>query len=468
MKLKIPAYIIAALSLIYLAFIVAYQLKYPQLTWDWDRIDTGRMNFPENFLWGVATAAHQVEGNNTNNQWYAWEHALDESGNPRVEKGAKSGLACDHWNRYPTDIGLMKELGVKAYRFSVEWSRIEPRQGFFDTAAIRHYQDVCDSLLKHNIKPVVTLHHFTNPIWFEELGAFEKSENVKYFTAFVEEIFPALQDRVDLWCTINEPAVYTVDGYFTTLSPPGKTNTALAAVVLRNLLEAHVQAYHTIKSLPGGEDAKVGMVKNMTQFDPYNKWNMGDWFVASTVYKIFNSSIIGFLKTGNYEFNMPFEVKMNEYNPDAINTLDFIGLNYYSHYYYKFSFDQEALFDPHYKKDDIMTDMDYAFYPEGFYRAVRTLSQFGVPIFVTENGIADAKDDRRALFIQRYLYALSEAIKEGYDLKGYFYWSLMDNFEWSFGFEKEFGLYSVDRDTQERTLKKGASQYQRIIREFSK
>jgi len=229
-----------------------------------------------------------------------------------------------------------------------------------------------------------------------------------------------------------------------------------------------VQAYHKIKSLPGGEDAKVGMVKNMTQFDPFNKWSIGDWFVASTVYKIFNSSIIGFLKTGNYEFNMPFEVKMKEHYPDAINTLDFIGLNYYSHYYYKFSFDQDKLFDPHYKKDDIMTDMDYAFYPEGFYRAVQTLSQFGVPIFVTENGVADAKDDRRALFIQRYLYALSEAIKEGHDVKGYFYWSLMDNFEWSFGFEKEFGLYSVNRDTQDRTLKNGARQYQNIVREFSR
>ena len=179
----------------------------------------------------------------------------------------------------------MKELGVKAYRFSVEWSRVEPQQGIFDPAAIRHYQDVCDSLLRHNIRPVVTLHHFTNPIWFEEMGAFEKRENVKYFIAFVEKIFPALKDRVDMWCTINEPAVYTVDGYFTTLSPPGKSNTALAAVVLRNLLEAHVQAYHKIKSLPGGEETKVGMVKNMTQFDPFNKWSIGDWFVASTVIK---------------------------------------------------------------------------------------------------------------------------------------------------------------------------------------
>ena len=467
MKLKIPGIIAVVLVAIYFAFIISYQSKYPQLKWDWNKVDTENMNFPENFLWGVATAAHQVEGNNTNNQWFAWENSVDENGKPRVEGGQKSGEACDHWNRYPTDIRLMKELGVKAYRFSIEWSRIEPQPGVFDPAAISHYQDVCDSLIKHHIKPVVTLHHFTNPIWFEEMGAFEKRENVKYFTAFVEKIFPALKDRVDLWCTINEPAVYTVDGYFTTLSPPGKSDPALAAVVLRNLLEAHVQAYHKIKSMPGGENVQVGIVKNMTQFDPYNKWSIGDWFVASTVYKIFNTSILDFLKTGNYKFNMPFEVKMEEQNPDAINTLDFIGLNYYSHYYYKFSFDQEKLFDPHYKKDDLMTDMDYAFYPEGLYRAVQTLSLFGVPIFVTENGIADARDDRRALFIQRYIYALSQAIKDGDDVKGYFYWSLLDNFEWSFGFDKEFGLYSVNPDTQARTLKKGAKQYQTIVKEFS-
>lgn len=468
MKNKLIIVIISGLVIVYFIIIFSYQAKYPQLKWDWSKIDTEELQFPEDFLWGVSTAAHQVEGNNTNNQWYVWENSLDENGKPRVEGGQQSGLACDHWNRYPEDIQLMNDLGVKAYRFSVEWSRIEPQKGVFDTVAIRHYQNVCDSLIANGIQPVVTLHHFTNPIWFEEMGAFEKRENVKYFIEFVERIFPALQDRVDMWCTINEPAVYTVDGYFTTMSPPGKSDPALAAIVLRNLLEAHVQAYHKIKSLPGGKNAKVGIVKNMTQFDPYNKWNLGDWFVASTVYKIFNSSILRFLKTGNYKFKMPFEVKMEENNPDAVHTLDFIGLNYYSHYYYKFTFDQDKLFDPHYKKDDVMTDMDYAFYPEGFYRAVQTLSQFGVPIFVTENGIADSKDDRRALFIKRYLYALSKAIKDGYDVKGYFYWSLLDNFEWSYGYDKQFGLYSVDPVTQKRTLKEGAKQFQQIVKEFSR
>jgi beta-glucosidase len=468
MKNKFIIIIISILMVSYFIIVFSCQLKYPQMKWDWNKIDTENIYFPKDFLWGVSTAAHQVEGNNTNNQWYVWENSVDENGKPRVEGGQKSGIACDHWNRYPEDIRLMKELGVKAYRFSVEWSRIEPQKGVFDSAAIRHYQDVCDSLIENDIQPMVTLHHFTNPIWFEEMGAFEERENIKYFVEFVEKIFPALQDRVGMWCTINEPAVYTVDGYFTSLSPPGKSDPALAAMVLRNLLEAHVQAYHKIKSLPGGENARIGIVKNMTQFDPYDKWNPADWFVASTVYKIFNESILGFLKTGEYKFKLPFEVNMMDHNPEAVNTLDFIGLNYYSHYYYRFTFDQEKIFEPHYKTGDIMTDMDYAFYPEGIYRAVQTLSQFNVPIYVTENGIADAKDDRRALFISRYLYAISKAIKDGYDVKGYFYWSLLDNFEWSFGYDKQFGLYSVDPETQERTLKEGAKQYQKIVKGFSR
>ena len=147
MKLKIPGIIAVVLVAIYFAFIISYQSKCPQLKWDWNKVDTENMNFPENFLWRVATAAHQVEGNNTNNQWLAWENSVDENGKPRVEGGQKSGEACDHWNRYPTDIRLMKELGVKAYRFSIEWGRIEPQPGVFDPAAIRHYQDVCDSLI---------------------------------------------------------------------------------------------------------------------------------------------------------------------------------------------------------------------------------------------------------------------------------------------------------------------------------
>ncbi|MFA5817531.1 MAG: glycoside hydrolase family 1 protein [Bacteroidales bacterium] len=467
METKSSKIIFAILAFLILAWFVPciiFQISRPQLKWDWSKIDTNKISFPKDFLWGVATAAHQVEGYNTNNQWYLWESTVDATGNPMIAGGQKSGIACDHWNRYSQDIGLMKELGVKSYRFSVEWSRIEPQQGVFDSLAIKHYQDVCDSLIANGIVPMVTLHHFTNPIWFEKIGAFEKKENVADFIRFTEVVYMALRDRVKLWCTINEPAVYVVEGYFQGANPPGKKDPKLAAVVLRNILEAHVQAYYKIKSLPGGDQARVGVVKNMTQMDPYRKWHLGDWVFANLIDGVFNGTTLNFLKTGKYRFNMPTMARLIDENLKAKGSLDFIGLNYYSHYNYKFSFNLDKAFQAKLLPGEIKTDMDYAMYPEGFYRAIKTVSELGVPVYITENGIADAKDDRRELFISQYLYAVSKALSDGYDIKGYYYWTLMDNFEWSLGYDMKFGLYSVDMITQIRTMKEGAKRYQEIIR----
>ncbi len=468
MKTKTRTIIIVIGSILILAWIIpcaVFQKSRPQLKWDWSKIEINKLTFPKDFLWGVATAAHQVEGNNINNQWYLWESTVNASGKPMILRGQLSGIACDHWRRYNQDIHLMKDLGVNSYRFSVEWSKIEPREGVFDTLAIKHYQDVCDSLIVNGIVPMVTLHHFTNPIWFEKKGAFEKKENIADFIRFTEVVYMALKDRVRFWCTINEPAVYVVEGYFQGANPPGKKDPQLAAVVLRNILEAHVQAYWKIKSLPGGDHARVGVVKNMTQADPYSKWNLGDWVFANLIEGVFNGTTLNFLKTGKYRFVMPTMAKLIEENPKAKGSLDFIGLNYYSHYNYKFSFNLDRAFQAKLLPGEIKTDMDYASYPEGFYRAIKTVSQFGVPIYITENGIADAKDDRRAQFISQYLYVVSKAISEGYDIKGYYYWSLLDNFEWSLGYDMKFGLYSVDMASQMRTMKNGAKRYQDIIKQ---
>jgi beta-glucosidase len=276
-------------------------------------------------------------------------------------------------------------------------------------------------------------------------------------------VYLALRDRVQLWCTINEPAVYVVEGYFQGANPPGKKDPKLAAIVLRNILEAHVQAYWKIKSLPGGDRMKVGLVKNMTQEDPYRKWHPGDWVLANLLDGVFNGTTLNFLKTGKYRFILPTMAKMIDENPKARGALDFIGLNYYSHYNYKFSFNLDKAFQAKLLPGEIKTDMDYASYPEGFYRAIKTVSQFGVPIYITENGVADARDDRRAMFISQYLYAVSKAIADGSDIRGFYYWTLIDNFEWSLGYDMKFGLYSVDMNTQVRTMKEGARRYREII-----
>ena len=436
--------------------VLYFNFSYPETEWNWDNIDTQDIHFPESFAWGTATAAHQVEGNNTNNNWYQWENGVNENNQPRIHNGETSSLASDHWNRYPDDIRLMNDLGVNHYRFSIEWSKIEPERGNFNVAAIKHYRDLCDSLLKSNIIPVVTLHHFTHPIWFENFGAFENKENIEYFIKYSEYVFNNLQDLVPIWCTINEPTVFVSQGYFNGIFPPGKKDPVLAATVLENLLNAHTKVYRHLKGLPGGSEAQIGLVKNIFQFDPLRRWHILDWVFSNVLNDVFTNSSLDFLKKGSSTFSMPGMVKKEMNNPDAVGALDFIGLNYYSRMHVKGrpSLSEPFLFEK--REGDIQTDMDYALYPEGFYKALHTISTLGKPIYVTENGVADQGDSIRALFIKRYLYSLNRALKEGLNIRGYFYWTLMDNFEWAEGYKMKFGLYKVDFNTQERTLRKSS------------
>jgi beta-glucosidase len=448
----------------FLLVILIWQKENPELRWNWNKIDTAAISFPPGFLWGVATAAHQVEGNCDNNNWSEWEKGRDENGQPRIKNAQKAGLSCDHWNRYKEDIRLMQESGVKAYRFSIEWSKIEPREGEFDQKALRHYEDVCDALIAAGIKPVVTLHHFTHPIWFEQKGAFIKAENIALWIRFCEHVFRRLQDKVHLWCTINEPEVFATQGYFMGVFPPGKKDPQLTGVVLQNLLEAHTQVYRALKKLPGGEKAQIGLVKNIFQFDPYRRWNFFDWLLSRQFNDLFTDSIIRFFTNGHFDLSIPGTMKVRHFNAAAPHTLDFIGLNYYSHLHVKFQWNAKDFFAFGHRADEIMTDMPYPIYAEGFYRAIKSVARLGVPIYITENGIADAKDDRRDLFIRRYLYALSQAIKDGCDVRGYFYWSLLDNFEWAEGYDMKFGLYQVDFATQQRKLREGAKYFTQIVK----
>jgi len=437
--------------------------KHPELKWDWEKINTENMFFPRDFSWGTATAAHQVEGNNTNNNWYQWEYSFDENGKSRIHNNQKSGFSVDHWNNYPDDIKLMKDLGVNHYRFSIEWSRVEPSKGFIDQDALEHYRLICDELVSNNITPVVTLHHFTHPIWFEEMGAFERKENIQYFISYSDTVFKFLNDLVPIWCTINEPAVFVSQGYFNGVFPPGKKDPKLAAIVLGNLLDSHVELYKHLKSTPAGKNSKIGIVKNIFQFEPYQRWNIMDWAVSSMLDSVFNSSIINYFKTGNFDFHLPLQARLSFQNPEAISSMDFIGLNYYSHYLVSARPDIKEPFVFLERPNEIQTDMDYSIYPEGFYRALHTIKKLGAPIYVTENGIADKDDTRRSLFINRYIYAMYKAMREGVDIRGYFYWTLMDNFEWAEGYDKKFGLYSVDFKSQKRTLREGSNSFKKII-----
>lgn len=461
---KILVVLAFGLVVLPLLFALYWRVQSPELHWHWNEVDTETAKFPRDFLWGVASAAHQVEGECDNNNWSAWEKARDEQGRPRIKHAQVAGKACEHWTRFREDIRLMQALGVKAYRFSMEWSKIEPAEGEIDSTALRHYHEVCDALLTAGIKPVVTFYHFTHPLWFEQKGAFEREENLAAFVRFCEVLFAEFHAQVEMWCTINEPEVLASQSYFMGVFPPGKKDPQLTAIVLKNLLQAHVEVYARLKKLSGGEHAQIGLVKNIMQFDPSRRWHPLDWTLAHKLNGLFNDSILNFFRTGRFEFSMPGLASLQYEDARATRSLDFIGLNYYSHLHVKFNWSTSEFFKFTFPNDAVMTDMAYTIYPEGFYRALKSVQQLGVPIYVTENGIADAKDDRRGLFLSRYLYALHRAMQEGAPVRGYFYWSLMDNFEWAEGYDMKFGLYEVDFNTQERKLREGAKAFMKAVK----
>ena len=431
--------------------------------WNWEELDNENLNFPSNFLWGSATAEYQNSGADTckDNNWATWENSYDDNSNPRIKLNQKSGTSTDYWNLYKEDIQLMKDFGLNAYRFSIEWSLIEPVEGTFDSNAMKHYQDVIDELISKGIAPMITLHHFTNPNWFQEKGSFEKEENIEYFVRFCSYVFDHLSDRVNLWCTINEPSLYSFMGYMLGEFPPGEKNYQKAAEVLKNLLIAHCKVYENLKEKPNGEKAQIGIAHNMLKMTPYHWWNLVEVVPCNYLNTFINDTVLNFFKTGSFYFYMPLKAYVTQKysNPK----LDFIGLNYYSDPLIKMQMSlSEPLHSSCYAGEE-MSECHYRFYPEGLYEAIKDVSLLNLPIYITENGIADSDDTKRPIYIKRYLIALSKAIEDGYDIRGYFYWTLIDNFEWHEGYIQKFGLYDVNLLTKNRTIKPGSLTYKAII-----
>lgn len=436
--------------------------------------------FPEDFRWGVALSAHQNCGAEQlpHSNWSFWEK---QEGH--IKNNQKSGIACDHWNRYHEDIELIKNLGLTDFRFSVDWSAIEPQEGEFNQAALDYYSDFCDALLRAGIKIMVTLHHFTHPQWFEELGAFEKEENIRYFVRFSQKIYEQLHTKVDLWCTINEPTILVLQGYFRGVFPPGKMNPFLGLTVLRNLLKAHTDVYNSLKKMAKAKNhnVQIGLVHQYLKAEPYNSWNVLERIPGYLFNYLLNDTVLEFCATGTFKVNfwapqivsalLPKGIDYLSPNffgyttPSGTKALDFFGLNYYSrvvpHHQPKLTnpFHIIPSCGPH----EIMTDMPYGIYAQGFYNALVDVAKIGVPIYVTENGIADAQDKHRKYFLKQYLAALERAVNENYTIKGYYYWTLLDNFEWDEGYDMKFGLYHVDFVTQKRTLRKGSQYYRKFV-----
>jgi len=411
--------------------------------------------FPPGFLWGTATSAHQVEGGNENNDWWEWEQAAGH-----IRDGSTSRLACDHYHRFADDWALAHALGQNAHRLSVEWSRIEPEESVWSGEALAHYRQVLMALRGYGLTPMVTLHHFTNPRWFALQGGWEQPSAVRRFARYASRVVEHLEDLCSLWVTINEPMVYLYEGYITRRWPPGKGGILRGLRAVRNMLRAHARAFRLIHKIQ--PHAQVGIAHNMRLFDAANPRSRLDRFAAWAEDHAFNRVLLWALVDGY----LRFPLGRGELLPDAANSLDFIGLNYYTRDTVTFALRQAtAMFARNFARPGAQTDaFGWEVHPEGLYRLLRELSVYGKPIYVTEHGLADATDGQRPAFLVRGVAAMWRALHEGAPVRGYFHWSLLDNFEWAEGYSVPFGLVQIDPTTQERRIKPSGMVYRDICR----
>jgi beta-glucosidase len=374
--------------------------------------------FPDGFMWGTATAAHQVEGGNWNNDWWMWEHT------PGSGCTEPSGDACDQWHRYPDDIAIIKECGFNAYRFSIEWSRIEPEQGMWSTAAIDHYRRVCECCLEAGLAPMVTFHHFTTPRWVAHYGGWCDPDTADRFAYFCERAGKALGDVIRSAATFNEPNVVAMMGYQAGVFPPGRRDVQMRREVTDIQLDAHRKARAVLK---GVGKFPVGLTLSMT-----------DWVALDGG----EDRVARYRRSGEDPW---LEVARDD---------DYLGVQTYSR--------ARVTGDgPLGNEDGVpLTQMGYEEWPPALANTIRRAAEVvgpDVPLIVTENGISTDDDTRRISFVHAALQGVLDCIAEGIDVRGYVYWSLLDNFEWAFGYMPKFGLIGVDRHTFTRTPKPSAA-----------
>ena len=415
---------------------------------------TAAFHFPRGFLWGTATAAHQVEGNNANNNWWKWE----QDGHT----AHKSGLACDWWGgRWKEDFDRAAEASQNAHRLSVEWSRIQPTPDRWDEDALERYRAMLRGLRDRNMTVMVTLHHFTDPLWLAEVQGWETEAVVPLFEKFVRKTVEALKEYVTLWCTINEPNVYALEAYADKKFPPGQSNLLKAFRVEANLLRGHAAAYRTIHEIQ--PEARVGFAHHHRPMTPRYPWFPLDVLERNLHFSAINMAFPSGIRTGVMRTPLG-----NKRIPEAKGTQDFFGLNYYSQDTVAFDLLKPGeLFGRRYypKGSDIAEGGMNVNLPEGLFRSIKWALQFNVPILITENGIEDAKDTLRPRYMAGHIHQVWRAVNFNWPVKGYFWWSLVDNFEWERGWTQRFGLWELNVETQARRKRPSADLYAEICKE---
>lgn len=378
--------------------------------------------FPQGFLWGASTSAMQVEGGIENNDWA--EAA-------RLGKTPPLGLACDHYRRYEEDLDIAKSIGLNAFRFSVEWARIEPEEGKFDEKELEHYKKVVKAVRARGMEPFVCVWHFSLPVWFIQRGSFGKKDAPDIFARYAKKVAEALGENVTFYLTINEPLVWVGEHGKILGGTPGFSPNPFAGLhYFRQLIRAHTRAYAAMKTVR--QDLQIGVAKHNFSF-------IGTNLVGNVVASL-----------GRYVWNRMFLNAIARH-------MDFVGIQFY-----------QRLFFWQSKKQDQETpksDIGWQLHPEGIYDVLKEASRYGLPIYITESGVADAKDQYRSQFITTSLHAVHQAIEDGVDVRGYLHWSLLDNYEFQHSFSMKFGLVHVDHEgDQKRTIRDSALVYADIAK----
>jgi beta-glucosidase len=407
-------------------------------------LPAGPVAFPDGFVWGTAAAAHQVEGGNWNNDWWAWEH---DPSSPCVEP---SGDACDHYHRYDSDFALLASFGHSAHRFGLEWARIEPEPGEFSNAALDHYSRVLDSLDGHGLTAFPTLHHFTSPRWFAAEGGWASEGAIDRFRRYADVVARRLGPRLHFVCTINEPQIVALYGYQFNVFPPGASDASLFGPATRNFVGAHAAAVEAFGEHASG--AEVGLVLSITDFQAVDAESQHR---RDRIHHRMAGVYIDALRDGvvsGVGADAEFAVLRG--------ARGFVGVNYYSRA--RISAGEPTVLPP--PEGAETTQMAYEVVPDSFVTVLHDAARAGLPIYVTENGIGTDDDRQRIRFIARHLAAVRRAMDEGVDVRGYLYWSAMDNFEWVLGYTKTFGLIGFDRETFDRRPKPSAHYFGEIAR----
>jgi beta-glucosidase len=381
--------------------------------------------FPGGFVWGTATAAHQIEGGNVNNDWWVFEHT------PGSGCTEPSGDACDSWHRWPSDLDLVAELGLGSYRFSVEWSRIEPEEDEWSRASLDHYTRMVAGCHERGLIPVVTFSHFTNPRWLSAKGGWEAADAPELFARFCARTASAFGDMIGRACTLNEPNIVSLMGYLAGAFPPGIQDVGRRRAVTENLCRAHRLAVEALRAGPG--DYPVGLTLSMTEYQAVE---------------------------GGEDKRDRIRRSMEDVFLEATDGDDFVGVQTYS----RMRVGPEGALEP--EPGVPLTTMGYEYWPQGLEATIRRAWEVtgGIPVLVTENGISTEVDDERIRFVTSALEGLLRCVADGIDVLGYTYWSLLDNFEWALGYGPKFGLVGVDRETFERTPKPSAEWFGSVAR----